>query len=101
MQRKLPLKSLIDVSDLAKIRAAGPSKLLYSLGWPESRLCTQSIVIWTFSEKEYIKAWGLEVAPRPVTTKGRVMPPLKLDYKASTIDSNAGVWKVRPLKQIP
>lgn len=51
-----------------------------------------------FANNEYIKAWGLEVAPRPIAIKARTLPPPKLEYNASSqgaiFEPKAGAWDV-------
>ncbi|KAJ8602753.1 hypothetical protein MRB53_042380 [Persea americana] len=36
-----------------------------------------------FEENEYMKNWGVEVAPKPLTIKGRQLPPPDLEYNTS------------------
>lgn len=52
-----------------------------------------------FANNEYIKAWGVEVASKPIQVKGRTLPPPKLEYHASSsgaiFEPRAGVWDMR------
>lgn len=71
---------------------------------PNERLKTieSGVQSFKFGENEYIKGWGVDVAPKPLTIKGRQLPPPKVEYNAASqgaiFEPRSGVWSYQGKK---
>lgn len=66
------------------------------------RAIESGVKSFEFGSNEYIKAWGLEVAPKPLVVNGRVLSPPKVEYsgasQGSIFEPKPGVWDIRGKK---
>lgn len=79
------------VADMIKITCVKPPERL--------RAIESGVKAFNFGDNDYIKGWNIEITPKPVQVKGRVLPPPKLAYHATSsgaiFEPKPGVWDMR------